>query len=88
MNETEQAILNLDNAIAIAKEIGDSSGEACASWNLGKVYKKLGKLESAIAAMEVRINFERKIGHPDIKKHEEELQELRTKLTSNTHPKL
>jgi len=50
---------------AIAREIGHRQGEAIASWNLGLSYEQLGESERAIAAMQVRVDYERAINHPD-----------------------
>ncbi|MCP4658875.1 MAG: hypothetical protein GY856_25975, partial [bacterium] len=63
--------------LAIAREIGDRRGEAYGSWNLGEAYEKLGDLDRAAEVMQVCVDFEREIGHPDAKRHAERVAQLR-----------
>ena len=51
-----------------------------ASWNLGLVLEKQGRLVQAVVAMQVCVEFEQEIGHPDAQKHAARLEQLRQRL--------
>jgi hypothetical protein len=51
---------------------------------LGLAYEELGDLRQAIVAMEVCINYERAIGHPDAETDASLVDELRARLASET----
>jgi hypothetical protein len=53
---------------------------ALASWNLGLCLGESGSLASAVAAMQVRVDFERSVGHPDADKHAAAIDELLSQL--------
>jgi hypothetical protein len=61
----------------IAREIGDRRGEANASWNLGLALEKAGQLARAAELMQVRVDFEQEIGHPDAEKLAAQLEQVR-----------
>jgi len=64
----------------IAREIGDQRGKGIASWNLGLVYVEMKEWEKGADLMQVRVDYERSIVHPDTKKHEAEVVEIRKKI--------
>jgi len=66
--------------LVITREIGDRAGEVRASWNLGLALEGEGDLAGAAAAMQVCVDYEREIGHPDAEKHAARLAELRARL--------
>ena len=65
---------------ALTGLLGDKGGEAIASWNLGLRYEALGGLEKAIALMQVCVDFDRAIGHPDAEKRAAYVGKVRTRL--------
>jgi tetratricopeptide (TPR) repeat protein len=69
---------------AIAREIGDRRGEANASWNLGLAYEKAGDLRCATEMMQICVDYEREIGHPDAEKHAVRLDTNRARLKSRS----
>ena len=68
-----------EQALTIAREIGDRRGEANASWNLGLAHEKAGDLRRAAEMMQICVSFEREIGHPDAEKDAERLQAIRAR---------
>jgi len=64
----------------IAREIGDRIGESKASWNLGDELAKVGDLARAVVAMQLYVDYEREIGHPDAEKHAARVERLRKRL--------
>lgn len=63
LDEPRRSIEYYEQWRAIAHEIGDRLGEASASWNLGLVYEDDGNLSRAADLMQVRVDFNREIGH-------------------------
>jgi len=66
--------------LAISREIGDRNGESIACWNLSLEYEKAGDLERAADLMQVCVDFERKIGHPDGEKDAQRLDDIMSRL--------
>jgi hypothetical protein len=60
----EEVITHYEQALAIARAIGDRRGEASHCWNLGLLYEETDPARAA-ALMQVSVDFEREIGHPD-----------------------
>jgi tetratricopeptide (TPR) repeat protein len=67
-------------ALIIIREIGDRSNEAIISWDLGRVYEKMGDLNQAIAAMKIRVEHEREIGHAEGEMHASYVEKLQSNL--------
>lgn len=57
------AVEHLSQALALAEESGYRMEAARASWNLGLAYAQQGELSRALAALQVRVDYEREIGH-------------------------
>jgi tetratricopeptide (TPR) repeat protein len=80
LGEPHRAIEFYQQRIEIAHQIGDRRGEALGSWNLGDEYRKLGDLEKAAACMQVLLDYEKEISHPDYEKGAQVVAELRRQL--------
>jgi tetratricopeptide (TPR) repeat protein len=80
LGDLNKAIDYYEQRLIIAREIGDRRGEALGSWNLGIIYEKQSELEKAIEAMQICVDYERQIGHPDAEKDAAYVEELRKKL--------
>jgi len=80
LGEARKAIEFYEQALVIYREIGDRRGEALGSWNLGLAYEEAEELDKAIEAMQICVDFEREIRHPDAEKHAAKLEEIRKKL--------
>ncbi len=61
----------------IHREIGDRLGEAMASWNLGAVYAEQGDPRRASELIQVRVDYERELGHLDAEKYAAVVEGLR-----------
>jgi hypothetical protein len=72
-----RAVELYEQALAVHREIGDRQGEAIASWDLGLAYERLGDLARAASLMQVTVDYERAIGHPDADKHARGLAQVR-----------
>ena len=80
LGEPRRAIDLYEQRLAIAREIGDHTGEAEANWNLGLVYEAEGELRRAVSLMELCVEYERGIGHPDAEKDAARVEALRARL--------
>ncbi|MBC7257991.1 MAG: tetratricopeptide repeat protein [Chloroflexi bacterium] len=79
LGEAEKAIPLYERAIAIAKEIGDQRNQSIHSWNLGLLAEQRGDYARAAELMQVRVDYEQAIGHPDAEKDAAYLAEVRAK---------
>ncbi len=77
LGEVQKAIGYYEQALAIDRETGDRRGEAIDSWNLGLMYALQGDLARAVERMQVLVDYERAIGHPDAEKHAALVVEIR-----------
>jgi len=75
-----ERVPQLQAALAAAQRRGDRRGEAMGSWNLGLAYEQLGDVARAVEAMQLRVDYEREIGHPDAERHAARVEELRQRL--------
>ena len=80
LGETRKAIEYYKQQLVIAREIEDRGGESIACWNLGLEYEKAGELERAADLMQVCVDYERKIGHPDAEKDAQRLGDILDRL--------
>jgi tetratricopeptide (TPR) repeat protein len=64
LGEVGRAIEYHEQALVILREIGDRRGEAFRCWNLGLLYEESDPARAA-ELMQVRVDYEREIGHPD-----------------------
>ena len=86
LGDSPRAIEYYERQLVIVREIGDRRGEALGSWNLGDEYAKQGDLSRAIAAMQVCVDYERTIGHPDAEKDAARVDSLRAQLEDDEAP--
>ena len=76
LGEVGRAIEQYEGALAIAREIGDRRNEGNWCWNLGLLCEESDPGRAA-ELMQVRVDYEREIGHPDAEKHAERVAVLR-----------
>jgi len=78
LGEVGRAIEYYEQALAIAREIGDRRGVAFRCWNLGLLYEESDPARAA-ELMQVCVDYEREIGHPDAEEDAERVAALRKK---------
>ena len=86
MAEPRRAIEFYEQYRQIACAAGDRRGEAIVSWNMGLAYENLGDLSRAAESMQVCVDYEREIGHPDAEKHAARVAALRARLAGEPGP--
>jgi tetratricopeptide (TPR) repeat protein len=80
LGDLRRAIEYCEQALAIACETGDWQREAWASWHLGLAIEKEGDLARATDLMQVLVDYQHEIGHPDAEKHAAEVAALRARI--------
>jgi tetratricopeptide (TPR) repeat protein len=75
LGEVARAIEYYEQALTIAREIGDRRGEAFTSWNLGLLYEDSDPAR-AVELMSVCVDYERWISHPDAEADAEQVAAL------------
>jgi tetratricopeptide (TPR) repeat protein len=80
LGEPRRAIEHYEQWLAIAREIGDRRGEANACWNLGLAVEKEGDLARAADLMQICVEYEREIDHPDAAEDAAHLAALRARI--------
>ncbi|MCD4673098.1 MAG: tetratricopeptide repeat protein [Anaerolineaceae bacterium] len=80
LGQYQQAIEHYNQHLEIAREIGDRRGEANTSWNLGLLLAGQGKLQEAIDLMQVSVEFETEIDHPDAAEDAARLEKLKSNV--------
>ena len=66
LGETQKAIEYYEQALVIAREIGDRRGEGARLGNLGIAYARLGETRKAIDLFEQAIQIGQEIQNPQI----------------------
>jgi len=75
LGEVRRAIEYYEQALKIDREVGDQRNEAIHCWNLGLLYEDSGPAR-AVELMQVCVEYEREIGHPDAEADAEHVQGL------------
>jgi len=75
LGEVRRAIEYYEQALEIARQIGDRRREANHCWNLGLLYKDSDSARAA-ELMQVCVEYEREIGHPDAEADAQRVQGL------------
>jgi tetratricopeptide (TPR) repeat protein len=84
----ERAIEYYEQALAIAKEIGDRRGEGNWLNNLGLVFKDLKKYDLALACYLLARKIRREIRDPKIETTENNIDDIKTKIGKKEYQKL
>jgi tetratricopeptide (TPR) repeat protein len=79
LGEVQRAIEYYQQALEIAREIGDRRNEGIWSWNLGFLYEDSDPAR-AVELMQVCVDYEREIGHPDAEADAARVEEIRARL--------
>jgi tetratricopeptide (TPR) repeat protein len=82
LGDSRHAIECYEQHLAIVRNIGDRQGEALTSWNLGEELANQGNLAQAVAFLQVCVDYEREVGHPDAEQDAVLVEQLRQRLTA------
>jgi len=79
LGEARRAIEYYEQALAISREIGDRRNGAIHCWNLGSLYEDSDPARAA-ELMQICVEYEREIGHPDAEADAQRVQGLLDEL--------
>jgi len=79
LGEVRRAVGYYEQALEIDREVGDRRGEALGCWNLGLLYEDSDPARAA-ELMQVCVEYEREIGHPDAEAYAQHVQGLLDEL--------
>jgi tetratricopeptide (TPR) repeat protein len=82
LGEVGRAIEYYEQALGIAREIGDRRGEAFQCWNLGLLHEESDP-DRAAEFMQICVDYEQEIDHPDAAADAERVAHLRTRSQSS-----
>jgi tetratricopeptide (TPR) repeat protein len=80
LGDQQRPIVFFEQHLVIAREIGDRWGEGTAGWNLAKALEEQGELTRALELMQVRVDLERELRHPDADRSAACVAALRARL--------
>jgi tetratricopeptide (TPR) repeat protein len=80
LRQVERAITYYEQALEIARQIGDRRNEGVWCWNLGLLYEDADPARAA-ELMQIRVDYEREIGHPDAETDAARVRRLLAALT-------
>jgi hypothetical protein len=75
--ERSAAITFHEQALAIHRETGDRRSEAITAWNLGHAYAQQGDVARGLELMQLTVDYEYSVGHPNAEKDAQLLEGLR-----------
>lgn len=84
LGEPQLAIEHYEQHLTITREISDRRGEASACWNLGLTLERQGDLARAVDLMQVCVDYERAIGHPNAEERAAQVASLRDRTTGGS----
>ena len=62
----QQALTHYRQALPIRREVGDRAGEAITRYNIAMIHRAEGNLDAAISELELVVDLDRQVGHPDL----------------------
>jgi len=75
--QNDAAIFCYEKALDYAGRARDTENESTVSWNYGQLLEEKGQLTRAAELMQVRVDYERKMGLPEATMHALRVDELR-----------
>jgi tetratricopeptide (TPR) repeat protein len=82
LGEVREAIQYYERALQIAREVGDRRLESFLCWNLGLLHEDTDPARAA-DLMQVCVDYEREIGHPDAEPDAQRVRAIRARLTQD-----
>jgi tetratricopeptide (TPR) repeat protein len=72
-----QALPHYEQALPIQRQIGDRHGEAVTRYNIAMIYRANGQLKQPITELELVVELDRQISHPDLASDSAMLEHVR-----------
>ncbi|MFV2021452.1 tetratricopeptide repeat protein [Micromonospora sp. LOL_023] len=66
LGDWQQALTCHEQALPIRREVGDRAVEATARYNIAMIHRAEGNLDEAIGELELVVDLDRQVDHPDV----------------------
>ena len=73
-------------ALPLSREVGDRAGEALTRYNIAMVYRALGELDDAVRELEVLVEIDLQVEHPDPESDTRMLEQCRRERDQRANP--
>src|SRR5262249_54605989 len=77
LGDWQQALAYYQQALPITREVGDRAGEAVTRYNIAMIHRANGSLDQAINELELVIDLDRQVDHPDLASDTAMLEQVR-----------
>ncbi len=76
LGDRQQALAYYRQALPIRREVGDRAGEAVTLYNIAMIHRGEGHFDKAIGELELVVDLDRQVGHPDLASDTAMLEQL------------
>ena len=84
LGDRVQALAFYNQALPIRREVGDRAGEAVTRYNVAMIYRALGRLSDAVSELEIVVELDRQVQHPDLESDTATLNQIRAELVDGS----
>ena len=77
LGDRQQALTFYNQALPLQREVGNRAGEAVTRYNIAMVHRALGQLDDAVRELEIVVELDRQVQHPDLETDTQMLQQCR-----------
>ncbi|WFE22127.1 tetratricopeptide repeat protein [Solwaraspora sp. WMMD937] len=77
LGDRRRALVFYGEALPIRREVGDRAGEAVTRYNIAMVHRAEGDLDKAIDELEIVVELDRQVEHPDLASDTAMLEQVR-----------
>ncbi|MDG4768260.1 tetratricopeptide repeat protein [Solwaraspora sp. WMMD406] len=77
LGDRRRALVFYEEALPISREVGDRVGEAVTRYNIAMVHRAEGNLDEAIGELELVVELDRQVDHPDLASDTAMLEQVR-----------
>ena len=80
----DSALHHYQQALPILRQVGDRAVEAVTRYNIAMRLREAGRLGQAVAELEIVVELDRAVQHPDLDTDTEMLQQVRAELAAES----
>ena len=77
LGDRQQALTYYQQALPTLREVGDRAVEAVTRYNLAMIHRAAGDLDQAVGELEIVVDLDRQVEHPDLASDTAELEQVR-----------
>ena len=80
LGDRVRALVFYNEALPIFREVGDRAGEAVTRYNIAMIHRAEGRFAEAVAELEITVELDRQVQHPDLESDTNMLHQVRDEL--------